>query len=468
MRKALIAFLFLSTINPCVLLAEKITAELVEAQTLENNPSIKQAKYDLYMAEQELYSSFSAFLPNIELFGTLAPGLDKGFYQTYDMFGQEMTVRKLGDQRYTYGLNGQLSLFSGIADYNNTRSLSAKAKAAKEAYTRTISDAVLNAQSSYVSLMYTYESISLYKQIKERKAENVDLIKLRYHSGTADLGSLRRVESDVKSFEYELEKAQRAIDTVSAALLTAIGRNNDNIVILETDERIGVGVDVDGDTIGDSGIDIDGDTIGDNFDEEIVSKPDFGNLITKTPEFLSAKYNFDAAKALNWAQKGQWLPSIAIEGNISRLRYDQTWDPENKSWSVQLNLRYPLFTGGKRWFGTRAALAQEKKAAENFRYIQNTLKVKAVQYYTDWVNAYEYLGVIRYILECSKLQLDIAKRKYINGLISYEDWYSIDTQYTDAQRSMLIARQKAIISRIEWRKFLGKVSIRDKEDKNEK
>ncbi|MDR2437653.1 MAG: TolC family protein [Endomicrobium sp.] len=455
MRKVLIAFLFLLTTNPCGLLAEKITAELVEAQTLENNPSIKQAKYNLYMAEQELYSSFSAFLPNVEFFGTLAPGLDKGFYQTYNMFGQEVTDKKLGDQRYTYGLNGHLSLFSGFADYNNTRSLSAKAKTAKEAYTRSVSDAVLNAQSAYVNLMYTYESISLYKQIKKRKKENVDLIKLRYHSGSADLGSLRRVESDVKSFEYELEKAQRAIETVSAALLIAIGRN-DEMTILETDEKIG------------SGIDIDGDGIGDSFNDEIISRPDFGNLITKTPEFLSAKYNFAAAKALNWAQKGQWLPSLAIEGNINHQRYDQAWNPENKSWAVQLNLRYPLFTGGKRWFGTRSALAQEKKAAENFRYMQNTLKVKAVQYYTDWVNSYEYIEVIKYILECSKLQLEIAKQKYINGLISYEDWYSIDTQYTDAQRHMLTARQKALTSRIEWRKFLGKVSMRDKEDKNEK
>jgi outer membrane protein TolC len=467
MRKALITFLFFLTTNPCILLAEKITAELIEKQTLENNPSIKQAKYDLYMAEQALYSSFSAFLPNIELFGTLTPGLDKGFYQTYNMLGQEIVVGKLGDQRYTYGLNGQLSLFSGFADYNNTRSLAAKAKIAKEVYTRTISDAVLNAQSAYVNLMYTYESISLYKQIKNRKTENVDLIKLRYHSGTADLGSLRRVESDVKSCEYELERAQRAIETVSAALLTAIGRN-DEMIILETDERIGSGIDIDDDGIGDSGIDVNGDGIGDNLNDEMISRPDFGNLITKTPEFLSAKYNFVAAKALNWAQKGQWLPSVAIEGNISRLRYDQAWNPENKSWSVQLNLRYPLFTGGKRWFNMKSALAQEKKSAENFRYMQNTLKVKAVQYYTDWVNAYEYLEVIKYVLECSKLQLEIAKRKYINGLISYEDWYSIDTQYTDAQRGMLIARQKALASRIEWRRFLGKVSMRDKEDKNEK
>jgi outer membrane protein TolC len=452
MKKALIAFLLFWVTNPCVLLAEKITAELVESQTLENNLSIKQARCDLYTAEQDLYSSFSAFLPNIFLSVTLSPGLDKGFY-TADSFIVPRV--KLGDQMYTFGLNSTLSLFSGFSDYNNILSAKAKAKTAKEAYTRVVSDAVLNAQSGYVNLMYTYESIYLYKQIKKRKTENVDLIRLRHHSGSADLGSLRRVEADVKSVEYDLEKAQRAIETVSAALLAAIGRNDD-MTILETDERIGVGIDVDG--------------IGYSFDGEIISRPDFNNLITKTPEFLSAKYSLAYAKALNWAQRGQWLPSIGIEGNINRQRYDKAWNHGDKSWGVQLNLRYPLFIGGKRWFGTKSAAAQEKKAAENFRYMQNTLKAKAVQYYTDWVNANEYLGVIKYILECSKLQLEIAKRKYINGLISYEDWYSIDTQYTEAQRGMLIARQKAIISRIEWRRFLGKVSMRDndKEDKNEK
>jgi outer membrane protein TolC len=441
MRKVFVAVLFLFATSLDVL-AEKITAEMVELQTLENSPSIKEAKYDLYMAEQAFYSSLSSLLPSVSLFGNLATR-NGGFSKT--IYG--IAVGKLGDQSYNYGLNWQVPVISGFSDYNKLRSLSAKVKAAREAYKRAVSDAVVDAQNAYVILMHTYESINLFKKIKQRKIENVDLIKLRHHSGNADLGSLRRVEADVKVAEYELASAQRAIETASAALLVAIGRD-DGLTILETDEKIGIGTDIDGDSV----------------DDEIISRPDFDSIITKIPEFLAAKYTLASAKALSWSQKGQWLPSINLNGSIDRQRYDKTWNPENKSWSATLNLSYPLFTGGKRWFDMKSLSAQEKKAAEHFRNTQNILKAKAVQYYNDWVNRYEFLTVIKYSLQSCKLQTDIARRKYINGLVSYEDWYSIEESYTNAQKSVLSSRRNEVTSKIAWRKFLGKASMIDKED----
>ena len=437
MKKAFIALGFV-LIASSYIYAEKITAEIVESQTLQNNPFIAKAKHDLYIAKQTLYSSFSSFLPTISFSGSMAEK-DGGFPQTETITKFfPLTTDKGDNKHYFYGLEAKMSLFSGFSAYNTTRALSAKLKAAQENYTRAVSNAVCEAYSAYINLMYTYESIDLYKQIKHRRTENRDLVKLRYHSGNADMGSLRRIEADVKMTEYELEKAQRAIETTSAALLVAIGRNDD-ITILETDERIVV-------------------------DKEIISKPDFDNLIVKTPDFLSAKYSLDYAKAINWANKGQWLPIIDFTGRINRQRYDKTWD-ENKSWNSMLNLSYPLFSGGKRLFDTKSSAAQEKIAAEDFRIKKNELKLNAIQFYNNWVNDYEILTVNNFYLESCKLQTDIAKRKYINGLISYEDWYTIEDSYIAYQKIMLTSRQKAILSKISWIRFLGKVSMKDKEGK---
>ncbi|MDR3195550.1 MAG: TolC family protein [Endomicrobium sp.] len=430
MKKIFIALIFFLLASPCVF-AEKITAEMVELQTLQNNPSIALAKYDLDMANQALYSSFSSFLPNISFSVSLAEK-DGGFSFTHTFF-----KTKYGDKRYSYGLNAQMSLFSGFSEYNKTRRLSTKVKASQELYIRAVSSAVCDAHTAYVALMYAYESIDLHKQIKDRRIENRDLVKLRYHSGNADLGSLRRIEADVKMTEYELETAQRAIETASAALLVAIGRNDD-ITILETDEKIVI-------------------------DRDIISKPDFDNLIIKIPEFLGAKYNLDSARYSTWSQKGQWLPSIDFTGNINRYRHDKYWDPENQSWDATLNLRYSLFSGGQRFFETKNFVAQEKKIAEYFKYEKNLLKSKAVQYYNNWVNDYKFLDAGKFSLESCKLQADIAKRKYMNGLVSYEDWYAIEDSYISHQKSMLLHRQKAILDKIAWMKFLGKVSMKDKE-----
>ncbi|MDR2811497.1 MAG: TolC family protein [Endomicrobium sp.] len=437
MKKVFIVLVFV-LIASSYIYAEKITAEIVESQTLQNNPSIAKAQHDLYIAKQSLYSSFSSFLPAIRFLNSVTQRRG-GFYETRMTEDAGKTVR-MGAKYYSYGLESKMSLFSGFSQYNATKALSAKLKAAQESYTRAVSNAICDAYSAYVNLMYTYEAIDLYKQIKHRRTENRDLVKLRYHSGNADMGSLRRIEADVKMIEYELEKTQRAIETDSVALLVAIGRNDD-VTILETDERIVV-------------------------DKEIISKPDFGNLIIKIPDFLLAKYTLDYAKAMNWSNKGQWLPTIDFIGEINCHRYDKNKIlNENKSWTTTLNLSYLLFSGGKRFFDTKSSAAQEKIAAEDFRNTKNKLKLNAIQVYNNWVNDYEILTVGNFYLESCKLQTDIAKRKYINGLISYEDWYNIEDSYIIYQKNMLNFRQRAILSKINWIRFLGKVLIKDKEDK---
>ncbi|MDR1474336.1 MAG: hypothetical protein LBS38_01425 [Endomicrobium sp.] len=57
MKKASIALVFI-LIASSYSYAGKITAEIIESQVLQNNPSIARAKHDLYIAKQTLYSSF--------------------------------------------------------------------------------------------------------------------------------------------------------------------------------------------------------------------------------------------------------------------------------------------------------------------------------------------------------------------------------------------------------------------------
>ncbi|MDR2399195.1 MAG: TolC family protein [Endomicrobium sp.] len=425
MRKTFIMLAFFFVASSYVS-AEKITMEMVRSQTLQNNPSIAAAKYELNMAKQTYRSFLSSFLPDVNFLASLSER-DGGFTIVSD--GGK------GNKRYDYGLNAKISLFSGFSDYNKMKSLSAKVKAAEESYRRAVCDAVCDAYSAYVNLMYTYESIDLYKKIHQRKIESRDLVNLRYHSGNIDLGSLKRSEADVKMTEYNLEKTQRAVETASQILLTAIGRN-DEVTILETDEKI-------------------------NVDKEIISKPDFDNLISKIPEFLIGKYTLDSFKALNWTQKGQWLPKVDFNGNISHRRFDKQWDPENKGWDASLSLIYPLFVGGKRYFETKTASTQEKKAAESFRSTKNSLKADSVRLYTNWVDRYKIIEVGEFYENSCKLQTDIAKRKYINGLITYEDWYSIEESYMKSQTDMLLYKQKEADAKIAWMKFLGEVSLKE-------
>jgi outer membrane protein TolC len=390
--------------------AEKITWEYVERQTMQNNPSIQSAKFRLENAQIAYQSSLSGYLPSVSLRGGASQG------ESEENFSRS----------YSYGLNASLSIFSGFETYNTVKQKSAELKAAEADYKRAVSDAAYEAAAQYVNLMWSYETVELLKQIKERRGENKDMIKLKYDSGNVDIGSLRRVEADAQTAAYDLRKAERYIETASAQLLKVIGRN-DNI-ILETDERLDV-------------------------ENRNIERPDFNELVTSIPEFLAARYGADSYQALSSKSKSSLWPDISVSGSVSR--FDREWTPDKQSWDAGISLSYSLFSGGKRYFDIKTAANQFKIAQENLKNISNQLKSKSVSNYNALLDSLESIGIRELYLEAAKLQAEISQRKYINGLATYQDWYSIENDYINSRRTLLDAKKAAILEKALWYNFIG-------------
>ncbi|MCA6071423.1 MAG: TolC family protein [Endomicrobium sp.] len=399
--------------------AEKINKALVDEQTLKNNPSIAVAKLELDNAKQAYYGSFDSFFPEATFSVASSQGISKE--QPYG-------------KKYSYGLKTSLSLFSGFQTYNGVKEQAAKVKVAQARYDRAVSDAMCTARLGYVDLMWAYETVGLSVQIRERRIKNKDLIKLKYNSGKADIGSLRIGEADVAMADYSLRKAQRHIETASASLLKAIGRNDD-AVILETDEKI--------------------------FLEQALPKPDYNSLITTIPEFLVAKYGQDVHKAHNAMIKGQWLPSISIFGNMGRI--SDKWSPDSEDWNAGIKASYPIFSGGRRYSDVKIASNGLKIASEKLKDEISGLKAKAAQHYNELIDAQEAIETKTYCLGALKLQAEISSKKYVNGLSTYSDWYAIEGNYISSQNELLDVKKDAARLRVKWDKFLGKGFANDKD-----
>jgi outer membrane protein TolC len=415
-------------------LPEKITNEKVELQTLQNSPIIFEAKCELIAIEQEYHAALILFFS-----GGLNVGLSNSIEWTkkgYKRTGSNSySETRHSSRHYEGNLSARMSLFSGFRNYYELRRRLIELKKAQVSYFKAVSDAICKARKAYLELIYAYQLVVLHDQIRHRKIENRNLVKLRYESGRADIGSLKRAEADVKKAEYDLEKSRRSLETHSAFLLEAMGRN-DIVTILETDDKMIVD------------------------DKDIMSKPDFDYIVTETPDFLLAKYDIDSTRALSKREKSNWWPTIDFEGNINRLRYDRLFKgPVKRSWDTMLSLRYSLF-GGKRLFETKRYAAEEKKVRENFRLKKNSLKAKAVSLYNALVDNYKVVEVEEFYLETYKLQAEIAKEKYMNGYLSYEDWYNVEHDYIKSQERVLNSKFNAILAKINWINFLGKVLMK--------
>ena len=425
--KRLIFVLLLSLSIPAVSYPEKINWVRVEKTMFENNPSVKTAKNNLLIAKYSYLKSLGAFLPVVSIGASASQSDNDRLLDGSRAFGQNLTTS------YSYNLNASYAVFSGFADYYLARQASSELDAAQAAYDRALSDALYNAAVEYINLMWSYERVDLLENIENKRIENWDMIRLKYNSGNVDLGSLMRVEADAETIKSDLQKARRYIETVSAALCAEMGIFFDDI--LETDERIYP-------------------------QDEIPSLPpktNFNEHIEKIPEFLTAKYRLESALYQSRASKSPFLPHINASASLNQNNPEkpQSQDALN-SWSASLSVSYALFNGGRDFLSAKTASKNFASAQENFKSISVKLKARIISEYNALIDVYETIRTRRLYMHASRLQAEISDRKYINGLSSYQDWYSISNDYINSQIQFLETKRAAALQEIRWFNFLGK------------
>ncbi|MDR1952026.1 MAG: TolC family protein [Elusimicrobiota bacterium] len=405
-------------------LAKTIDWKTVEKITLEINPNIRSARLNLENAKYSYYRALGVFMPAVGLSANASQSDNDSI--TADGrrgFGNNLNTN------YTYGVNGAFTLFNGFADYFKARQASAELDAAKADYDRAVSDAMYKAVYQYINLMWAYERAELLESIKNTRMQNRDMVNLKYNSGNADLGSLRRIEADLETAKLDLRKSLRNIETVSAALSAAIGLDENEI--LETSERI-------------SNV------------EKIPPKPKFNDLIKTIPEYKKAQYNIESASAQSMAAKSPFLPAVSLSGSFNQNNPERMFS-ENRinNWNAGLTISYALFNGARDYLAAKIAANNYETAKNNFIDTVNTLKAQVVLEYNSLTDACETIALRILYLAAAELQSEISDRKYMNGLSSYQDWYLIKNDYVNAQNALLEAKRNAALQEAAWLNFIG-------------
>ncbi|GHT04382.1 hypothetical protein AGMMS5026_03700 [Endomicrobiia bacterium] len=402
MKKIFVVLLSLFIVNFYVY-AEAINRKTVKIQTLKNNPSIVAAKLALGNAKQEYNSSLWSFLPKIDF---------EGNFPSYNV--------------KNFSLKIAIPLFEIFETYSDVKAKASELKSAQASYDKIVSNELYKADVAYINLMWLYEKIELLKNAKEKRTENKNMIEFKYNSGEINIASLRKVEADFAMVEYDLKVIQRYIETASAQLLKAIGRN-DYTTILETNERLAIS-------------------------KKLPKKPDYDSLITVIPEFIIAQNKLESCKIQTLKAKSQWLSSLlpSLTGNI---RY---CGPSEQETTVGILFSYTISNVGKRYAYMQTVSNNLEIASEELKNIANNLKAEAIEHYNNLTNAYELVALKTQYLSVTKLLSEISAKEYVNGIINYEKWYSIEKDYFSSQIELLEAKKEAVLKRAEWNTFTGK------------
>jgi len=379
----------------------------VYVSALENNPSIKESEKSLEQAKLNYYASFSNFLPQVSLSA-----------------GESRSGDALANG-YSAGVSGRLSLFSGFANIAGTERRHLDFKIASENYRRTFADEVYNLRKSFINLLAAQETVRLAKNICERRMKNYELIKLRYEAGREDKGSYKRVEADKFQIETELNQYARNLKVAAAQLCRDMGMDGYEVP-----------------------------SVTGNF---VVKEPDidfdYETLMKRIPEYLIASYRLEEAKAGVVSARSSLFPSLSLSASSS-MRGDD-FPPDDLSWSAGLSLSFPLFTGGRNLMGVKTAQINRKMYELSLSGTAQQLRASLVHARNSLLSSIENVNAREKYMEASREQSEITTMKYLNGLVTYYEWYNVENDYINAQKASLNAKSDALLAEAAWKKLLG-------------
>ena len=387
--------------------AQALTWPEALGQAAKNNYEIKSAAKQTEAAQWSYYKSYSSFLP--QLSATAATG------QT-----TSGTLAATANS-VSYGLSVSQSLFTGLANYYSNLSAKADYDYYISAQQKAEADLYYQLRQAFVDLSIADENILVYKQILERRQNNSDFIELRYETGREDKGSLLRTKADAADAAYNLAAAERARSLARLKL--------SQLVSAEVDKAEGA------------------------VSANIPGATDYEQLLLNAPAYKMSLKQLEKYELSYKQTVSEFLPSVSLSGSYRKSGTD--WGSVSDSNSVSLNLSYSFFPGGANVADRVIAGVQYDKAWQDFQNGKDGLRYSIESAYRDLKDAVEAEAIARQSLAASALRAEIARTKYLNGLMTYDSWDIIENEYINAQRTLLTRKKAALYAEAGWYNSYG-------------
>jgi len=373
--------------------APKLTLNEAISQGVETHPSLKQSKEAVHQAEAQLRSSYSSWLPQVNLSSKYAKSKADGA-SSQDNYSGSVSASQL---LYDFG----------------------KTPANIKQYQENLKQAQLNYQTKELSVITNIKS-SYFSALKAREEmiiaqETLESVKLHLKLATTSYEVGKVAKLDVTKAEVEVANAE-------LTLVNAV--NSDRIAIRTLANAMGLEHWQGGNP---------------QLEEAQYSRAteELPQLITEAnknrPDLLTYQTQREALKAsLLYTQKGH-VPTLSASGSYSGTGEDF---PLEKDWSAGLSLSMNLFDG----FKTEAQTAEVKSEikalqAEETKALQDAELEVSTNYY-NVLSGEEKIKAAQKLVEQAQESLKLATGRYENGLGTILDVTDAQVSYTDARVSL--------------------------------
>lgn len=386
------------------------------ARTASNNIELAVARLKLKEAGAALKSQQSVYYPDV----SARAGRTTGERETDGVRSQTDSL--------SASLNADYTLFDGFGNRARVTRAEAELHAEQANFDQTRSNVEYDLNTAFTELLYTQELIGLLNNIQARRADNVRLVELRYEGGRENKGSLLLKQAQQIEAAYDVEEAERAL-VLARQRLTVLMR-------APMTERVTV----------------EGALTPANPPEKTL----LYDLARQTPAYRSAEANMKAAEQGFIVTRSQRFPQISASASLSGSGETEL---DTTGWQAGLAVSLPLFTGGQLSQDILIAGLQREQAILNAEQTMFDLMNSLLAALNTYRDRHAALRVQEAQLQAAELRAEVARAQYEQGLISFQDWDTIENALIAAQKNRLAGLRAAVLSEAAWQNTMGLSSL---------
>lgn len=382
------------------------------------NPELRAARANLDAAGYNEQGAYSGYLPQLSAGTSYTDTSGSATLPT-------TTTTGLGSS-YSASVSLSQNLFSGFQDRARIDQGAANREASEVNLTAAKAKLSQDIKTAFAGLKYAQDNVTLTASIVRRLEENVRLVELRFESGRENKGSFLLTKASLAQARYEHLQAGQALTSGQAQLAKVLGRGEPGELEVRGEVPL----------------------------SEPDTTPDFRRLVLQAPDFRQAAAQEKSAVAGVTLARSGFYPNLSLSGSVSRAGSD--WFPEAERRSVGVNLTVPLYSGGKDYFATKSAVSSLEVAASNRDSAERQLLVRLKQAYAGYVESTVKLKVDGEFFEAATARAEIARSKYNNGLMSFDDWDRIETDLIQRSKNLLQSQRDRVAAEAAWEQAQGK------------
>lgn len=406
--------------------------ESISERAKTENMALKTAREQLISTEYSQKAALKGFLPTLRgNISAMRTGSERPSAIVTNGQIVNSTSSVLNDTVVT-SLNFSQNLFSGLKDWSRYSQAKWQTQNKYWSLVKTKSEVSYSLKEAFSSLLYAQEYAQLTKEIISRRESNYQIVKVRFESGRENKGSVLLAQAYLDQARLDAVIAADNLSVARKQLFSLINKDAFEEYQVEGEPPL----------------------LTMNLSDE-----DLKEVALNTPDYHQAFSLEKSSEEEVRALRSAFIPSLDFSASLSRNSQFFFPDENNQRWTLGLNLSIPIFDGLSDYSNLKGAVSNKYAAEATKRNTYLTLIPNIRQALNLARQSDIKLKVDSRFREASQTRAEIARAKYNNGLLTFEDWDIIESELINRQISYLQSKRDRIIKYAAFEKSIGKGSI---------